>query len=142
MLPRAYITCNCAEIFICWRHWPRQYIEIVQLWLKVGVHDNCAILDISRRHLTGHSSKHLRNFWLFSCKTALALRKLFCRSWFFFQIAPKSVFYHSQVKAFGWFGFMEAQIWAITFVLNVLNYTNFLVIIMSPLLPAIETITH
>ena len=56
--------------------------------------------------------------------------------------APNPFFYQSQVKAFGWFRFMAAQIWAITFVLNVLNYTNFLVIIMSPLLPAIETITH
>ena len=102
MLPRAYITCNCAEIFICWRHWPRQYIEIVQLWLKVGVHDNCAILDISRRHLTGHSSKHLRNFWLFSCKTALALRKkLFCRSWFFFKLPLNQFFIIAKLKHLG-----------------------------------------
>ena len=46
-----------------------------EVWLGVG--DNCAILDFSQRHLTGHSWTYLRNFW-------------FCRIFFHAKLPPRT----------------------------------------------------
>ena len=43
---------------------------------KVGGGDNCAILDFSQRHLTGHSWTYLRNFWLWMLKKILQIKFL------------------------------------------------------------------
>ena len=57
----------------------------------VGVGDNCAILDFSQRHLTGHSWTYLRNFW-------------FCRIFFCAKLPPrtaKTVFENPKGPPFG-----------------------------------------
>ena len=73
--------------------------------------DNCAILDFSQRHLTGHSWTYLRNFWFCriffraklppgTAKTVFANPKgppFGC--WIFFSV--KSSFYQSHVIALG-----------------------------------------
>ena len=65
--------------------------------------DNCAILDFSQRHLTGHSWTYLRNFWfcrIFSCK----ITPQHCKNRFFKSKGSpifKSSFYQSHVMAFG-----------------------------------------
>ena len=58
---------------------------------KVGMGDNCAILDFSQRHLTGHSWTYLRNFW-------------FCRIFFRAKLPPrtaKTVFANPKGPPFG-----------------------------------------
>ena len=42
--------------------------RVARLDIRVGVGDNCAILDFSQRHLTGHSWIYLRNFWFLKVK--------------------------------------------------------------------------
>merc|ERR1712218_519868 len=59
--------------------------------LIVGMGDNCAILDFSQRHLTGHSWIYLRNFW-------------FCRIFFRAKLPPgtaKTVFENPKGPPFG-----------------------------------------
>ena len=50
---------------------------------KLGVGDNCPILDFIQRHLTGHSRTYLRNFWFcrifFCAKLPPALQKPFLK---------------------------------------------------------------
>ena len=55
------------------RHQFLKYREVLHFTLGVG--DNCAILDFSQRHLTGHSWTYLRNFW-------------FCRIFFHAKLPP------------------------------------------------------
>ena len=57
----------------------------------LGSGDNCAILDFSQRHLTGHSWTYLRNFW-------------FCRIFFHAKLPPgtaKTVFENPKGPPFG-----------------------------------------
>ena len=57
----------------------------------IGMGDNCAILDFSQRHLTGHSWTYLRNFW-------------FCRIFFHAKLPPgtaKTVFENPKGPPFG-----------------------------------------
>ena len=61
------------------------------LRFTIGGGDNCAILDFSQRHLTGHSWTYLRNFW-------------FCRIFFRAKLPPrtaKTVFANPKGPPFG-----------------------------------------
>ena len=76
--------------------------------LRVGMGDNCAILDFSQRHLTGHSWTYLRNFW-------------FCRIFFRAKLPPgtaKTVFENPKGPPFGCWKknssdqvFIKAMLW-------------------------------
>ena len=38
-------------------------LQFVIIYIILGMGDNCAILDVTQRHLTGHSWTYLRDFW-------------------------------------------------------------------------------
>ena len=67
------------------------YFLITNIYLLLGGGDNCAILDFSQRHLTGHSWTYLRDF---------QKRRIF----FFEKLPPctaKTVFENPKGGAFG-----------------------------------------
>ena len=62
--------------------WYFDYFDYVSQYstcylVLLGGGDNCAILDFSQRHLTGHSWTYLRNFW-------------FCRIYFRAKLPPRT----------------------------------------------------
>ena len=93
------------DLPMCYLLHPSPFLIALQKLTRpdLGVGDNCAILDFSHRHLTGHSWTYLRNFWfcrIFSCK----ITPQHCKNRFFKSKGSpifKSSFYQSHMMAFG-----------------------------------------
>ena len=88
MIDKKYVALRAIEMQQIKFYSCACFSTLGDIWFRVGVGDNCAILDFSQRHLTGHSWTYLR----------------FCRIFFRSKLPPrtaKTVFANPKGPPFG-----------------------------------------